>query len=51
LLTARHAPAASFDNAVREQTHDGLSLNIMRIGATSVALLGVAALDKGWALI
>ncbi|MES9939284.1 MAG: hypothetical protein ABW104_00100 [Candidatus Thiodiazotropha sp. 6PLUC2] len=43
-------PTASFDNAVREQTHDGLSLNIIRLGATSVAQLGVAALDKGWAI-
>ena len=41
---------ASFDNAVREQTHDGLSLNIKRLGATSMAQLGVATLDKDWAI-
>ena len=44
-------PTASFDNAVREQTHDGLSLNIKRLGATRMAQLGVAALDKGWAIV
>ncbi len=43
-------PTASFDNAVREQTHDGLPLNIKKIGATRITQLGVAALDKGWAI-
>jgi hypothetical protein len=43
-------PTASFDNSDREQTHNGLSLNIIRIEATSVAQLGVAALDKGLAI-
>ena len=43
-------PTASFNNVVREQTHDGLSIDIIRLGATSVAQLGVAALDKGGAI-
>jgi hypothetical protein len=44
-------PTTSFDYAVREQTHYGLSLKIKKLGATRMAQLGVAALDKGWAIV
>jgi hypothetical protein len=40
-------PRTSFDNAVGERTHGGLSLNIKRLGATRMAQLGVSALDRG----
>jgi hypothetical protein len=43
-------PITSFDHTVREQTHDGLSLNFKRLGATSVVQPGVVALGMGWAI-
>jgi hypothetical protein len=43
-------PITRFDHTVREQTHDGLSLNFKRLGATSVAQPSVVALGKGWAI-
>jgi hypothetical protein len=46
----RRDSAPSFDHTVREQARDGQSLNFKRLGATSVAQLGVAALGKGWVI-
>jgi hypothetical protein len=40
-------PTASFDNAVRAQARIGLLLSFNKLGASRIAWLGVAALDKG----